>query len=237
MPLDDLNATKDFTLSKVGEGAHYGLYKWCKIFGVMTTRCTSPKPKYIEAVRGAFTVETRDSESGAGGPHSESSGPALFGRRGLVMRSIRYCHSIIAKIPPFLEKTRTMLEQMSCGCACGLAVGWAIPLYGAEASALRLRLSVGTRRAGLSARTPAPQRARVCARSRACSGRSRGPASWPCSAARGARLEPRPGWPRRAGPRTGRWAHGRKPAARGGRAATTRARARRPGGVWARRAV
>ena len=27
MPLDDLNATKDFTLSKVGEGAHYGLYK------------------------------------------------------------------------------------------------------------------------------------------------------------------------------------------------------------------
>jgi hypothetical protein len=55
--MDDLNVNKDFSLHKVGEGAHYGLYKWCKFFGVMTTLCSSPKPKYIKEVSIPFLVD------------------------------------------------------------------------------------------------------------------------------------------------------------------------------------
>ncbi len=33
---DDLNASKDFSLIKLGEEAHYGLFKWCNAFGLMT---------------------------------------------------------------------------------------------------------------------------------------------------------------------------------------------------------
>ena len=33
---DELDVSKDFSLNKVGEDAHYGLFKWCKVFGLMT---------------------------------------------------------------------------------------------------------------------------------------------------------------------------------------------------------
>jgi hypothetical protein len=120
---DDLRASKEFTLYNLGEGVKYGLSKFCKGFRIMTNgRCrTDPKtgqhiyastPKYSDAVKGAFTVETQ--ESGSGGVASSSSAPAFFGERGFVTRSIGYCHSIIQTISPLLEKIRLLLEQMSC---------------------------------------------------------------------------------------------------------------------------
>ena len=116
---DQVEPDKEFTLRNVGREARYGLFKWCKVFGIMTTARTqgsrgySPSaPKYVEAVRNAFTVETKD--SGAGGPLSDSNGPALFGRRGFVTRSIGYYHRIIQSITPLLDKIKKLLSRMAC---------------------------------------------------------------------------------------------------------------------------
>jgi len=68
LPSEEVRASKDFKLQNVGTEAQYGLFKWCKIFGVMTQGRSRdgvhvpPAPKYVDAVRGAFTVETHDSE-------------------------------------------------------------------------------------------------------------------------------------------------------------------------------
>ena len=109
---------KEFNLFRVGHAAQYGLYKWCKIFGVMTKarrregEHTPSAPKYVEALRNAFTVETQD--SGAGEPRPDPSGPALFGRRGFVTRSIGYYHRIIQSRTPLLDKIKNLLLRMAC---------------------------------------------------------------------------------------------------------------------------
>ncbi len=85
-----------------------------KIFSVMTARTEHSKPKYIEAIRGAFTVETQDFESGAGVPHSDSSGPALFRRRCVGTLSIRYCNSILKRFGHCWSKCLASRERFAC---------------------------------------------------------------------------------------------------------------------------
>jgi hypothetical protein len=117
---DQVQPDKEFSLRDVGREARYGLFKWCNVFGILTVArnhgnkgFVPSTPKYVEAVRSAFTVETQD--SGAGGPAlSDSKGPALFGRRGFVTRSIGYCHRIIQSIMPLLEKIKKLLLRVAC---------------------------------------------------------------------------------------------------------------------------
>jgi hypothetical protein len=121
---DQVQPDKEFTLRNVGRDSRealYRLFKWCNVFGIMTTARTqgsrdfAPSAlKYVEAVRSSFTVETKD--SGAGWPLSDSNGPALFGRRGFVTRSIGYYHCIIQSIMPLLDKTRKLLLQPELAC-------------------------------------------------------------------------------------------------------------------------
>jgi hypothetical protein len=73
---DQVQPDKEFTLRDVGTEALYGLFKWCKVFGIMTVARTHSNkgfvpsaPKYVEAIRCAFTVENQNPE--AGGPHSK----------------------------------------------------------------------------------------------------------------------------------------------------------------------
>jgi hypothetical protein len=77
IPSEEVRASKAFKLQNVRTEALYELFKWCKTFSVMTPGKSRDgvhvpsAPKYIDAVRSAFAVETHD--SGAGGLHSAPS--------------------------------------------------------------------------------------------------------------------------------------------------------------------